>query len=183
MKTLIIHPEDKSTDFLKVIYQNVKDKLVVTGGKTREQLVELIKTYDRVMIMGHGTPRGLLNWGGGKWKTLSPYLIDRGFIELLSENPNNVYIWCDADQFVLHHGLKGFYSGMFISEVTEANWFQIKTNQNEVDESNNRFAELMSEFINESSYIIHKNVKEQYGLLAESNPIVSYNSERLFYRG
>ena len=182
IKTLVIHPKDRSTDFLSTIYESIEDKTVVTGGKTKEELKRLIESHDRVMIMGHGTPYGLLNWGEGKWKINYPYIIGVDFVELLSEKTDTIYIWCNADEFVDRHKLKGFYSGMFISEVGEAKVFDIIVEQNVVDESNNTFAELMSEHIKESSYTIYEKVKYQYGLLAESNPVVSYNSVRLYHR-
>ena len=38
----------------------------------------------------------------------------------LKKKDNSVFIWCNADQFVNRYNLKGFYTGMFISEVMEA---------------------------------------------------------------
>jgi len=38
--TLIIHPQDKSTDFLQPIYANIPNKKVITGGLTYAQLEE-----------------------------------------------------------------------------------------------------------------------------------------------
>jgi hypothetical protein len=43
MKTLIIHPDDRSTDFLKPIYENVTDATVVTGGLTKSEVNQLIR--------------------------------------------------------------------------------------------------------------------------------------------
>lgn len=62
-KTLVIHPQDKSTDFLKVIYAGRDDYTIVTGGKTTEEVNELIKQHDHIIMMGHGTPQGLLSVG------------------------------------------------------------------------------------------------------------------------
>jgi len=179
MKTLVIHPQDPSTDFLCPIYENIKDKTVLRGGKTKDEVRELIKEYDRVIMLGHGLPNGLMSIGqfidGG-------LIIDETMAEVLSEKNECLYIWCNADQFVNRFGLKGFYSGMFISEVLEANYYGMFPKQNIVDESNERFSELVGQNINKSSQEIYSIVKEQYGLLSESNLVVSYNEKRLYHR-
>jgi len=115
MKTLVIHPKDSSTDFLKPIYENISDKTVITGGATPEQLVKLIESHDRIMMMGHGSPSGLFGIGFNRL-----FVVDSGLVEHLNKKENNVFIWCNADRFVEAHNLKGLYSGMFISEVSEA---------------------------------------------------------------
>ena len=45
-KVLVIHPEDVSTDRLQVVY----------SGKGYEQ----IRSHDKIIMLGHGTPDGLL---------------------------------------------------------------------------------------------------------------------------
>ena len=63
MKTLIIHPADESTTFLDIVYKNIPDKTVVTGGISKMDVMKLIESHDRVMMMGHGSPGGLFNVG------------------------------------------------------------------------------------------------------------------------
>jgi len=63
MKTLVIHPDDRSTDFLSPIYEPVKNKTVITGGITKEQLRKHIQDHDRILMMGHGSPAGLVSVG------------------------------------------------------------------------------------------------------------------------
>ena len=179
MRTLVIHPKDPSTDFLSVIYEGIEDKMVLRGGKTKDEVREFIKEHDRIIMLGHGVPAGLISGGqfidGG-------LIIGESMVEVLSEKKECLYIWCNADKFVNNFNLKGFYSGMFISEVSEASWYRIITNQEVIDESNNRFSELVGQNINKSSQEIYTIVKEQYGLLSESNPVASYNQERLYLR-
>ena len=58
-KTLIIHPDDRSTDFLKPIYASIEKATIITGGKSKNEVVELIEQHDRTIILGHGSPNGL----------------------------------------------------------------------------------------------------------------------------
>lgn len=179
MRTLVIHPHDESTHFLKPIYENIPDKTVITGGITKVELNELIDSHDRVMMMGHGSPWGLFSVG--QFKGTAPYIIDNTVVYLLLQKQNSVFIWCNADQFVNRHKLKGLYSGMFISEVGEATYCGLpNTSQNTVDESNNSFAAILGNVINKPIKDIYSEVKTQYGLLAESNDVALYNSNRLY---
>ena len=179
MSTLIIHPEDPSTSFLDIVYSGITDKTLITGGVNRDQLADLIDSHDRIMMMGHGSPWGLFSVG--KFKNAGAYIIDNSLVWLLNQKKNNVYIWCNADQFVKRHDLRGFYSGMFISEVGEAYYCGLPgTTQDIVDESNFGFCHILSEYINEDKNVIYDNVRMEYGLIAKDNPVALYNHKRLY---
>jgi hypothetical protein len=179
MKTLIIHPADRSTTFLDIVYKDIEDKTVVTGGVTVAELNELIESHDRVMMMGHGCPTGLFSVG--VFPDARGLIINEQTVPLLQKKDNSVFIWCNADRFVEHYDLKGFYSGMFISEVGEADYCKVYgTDQEIVDESNYGFVNIISKYINEDKNAIYDKVKQEYGLIAESNPVAYYNNNRLY---
>jgi hypothetical protein len=184
MKTLVIHPHDSSTDFLSPIYAGLDDVTLVTDSWSRNQIKEAIQTHDQVMMMGHGSPSGL--FAVGQFPTNSPfssYVIGADLVEVLSQKDNNIFIWCNADQFVERHGLKGFYSGMFVSETSEAFYCGVKTfDQVSVTESNDTFARLLGECLQatRAPEEIHSQIKEQYGSLAGTNLIAAYNHQRLY---
>ena len=179
MKTLIIHPKDKSTQFLDVIYKNMENVTLVTGGKTKQEIKELIKEHDRCMFMGHGSPSGLFSVG--QFQANGGYIIDGFMVDELKKKDNTIFIWCNADQFVNAHELKGFYSGMFISEVGEAYYCGLPgTTQDIVDESNYSFVKMLSECINEPQEVMYNTIKDAYGELAEGNPVAYYNHTRLY---
>jgi hypothetical protein len=179
MKTLIIHPKDPSTSFLDIVYTPIHNKTVITGGITKSEVRDLIESHERVMMMGHGSPHGLFSVG--QFNNCNGFIIDMTMIESLLKKENNVFIWCNADQFVNRHELKGFYSGMFISEVGEAYYCGLPgTEQEVVDESNYGFCNIVAKYINESSDVIHENVTKEYGMIAEQNPVAHYNNNRLY---
>ena len=183
MKTLIIHPEDKSTYFLDIVYKDVKNPTIVTGGVTKDELREMIEDHDQVMMMGHGSPSGLFSIGKFGIKDHSAYAIDSTMVEALSKKQNSIFIWCNADQFVEKYRLKGFYSGMFISEVGEAYYCGLPgTIQEVVDKSNMEFVELLGSVINEPLPKAYEVVKRGYSLLAESNKVADYNNKRLYLK-
>lgn len=178
MKNLIIHPTDASTDFLKPIYENISDAIILNGGATKDQVKELITRHDRVIMLGHGSPFGLFSIG--QFIGSNGYIIDSTMVDVL-KHTECISIWCNADQFMNKHELYGFYSGMFISEVSEATYCGLPgTLQKTVDTSNHYFAQLLGEVINEPLSVIYEHVKENYGLLNEDNPVANYNHNRLY---
>ncbi len=179
MKTLVIHPQDSSTDFLDFIYASIPNKTLVTADTDKPTIIDLIKLSDRVMMMGHGSPNGL--FAVGQFYTENGYVIDESFIPFLKNNINNFYIWCNANQFIERYKLKGFYTGMFISEMMEAEFYNFRNiKQRDIDESNELFSSLLSDTIHMPVETTYKIVKEVYGNLGRVNPIAKFNSERLY---
>ena len=180
MSTLIIHPDDVTTNFLKPIYSSIKDKTVITGGITTNQLIREIENHERVMMMGHGSPSGLLSVG--KFKNYyGMYIIDEETVPYLSGKKDSVFIWCYADCFVNKHQLNGIYSGMFVSEVSEAIACGLSNvTQQQVTESNDSFGKVMGDCIGQGKNQTYQTLRRSYGTLAKDNPVVKYNHDRLY---
>lgn len=181
MKTLIIHPKDPSTAFLKGIYQNIPDKTVITGGINKSQLLEYIEGHDRLIFCGHGSPLGLFSVG--EFPDSYPYIIDSSCVKYLKNKLNNLYIWCNADQYLHSHGIQGLCTGMFISEISEALYYNFPDTEDlerVLEESNYRFSSIIGKFIDEPMNILYKNLMNEYGELAKTNLIAAFNFKRLF---
>ena len=61
--TLVIHPKDASTDFLARVYKDKDWDIIKSWPKDPASLKRFMDCYDRIIMMGHGTPSGLLNIG------------------------------------------------------------------------------------------------------------------------
>jgi hypothetical protein len=173
MKTLVIHPHDESTHFLKPIYDNIPNKTVITGGLFVDEVNKLIYNHDQIIMLGHGSPRGLFGVNFQR-----SYVVGEDQVDLLQDK-ECIFIWCHADQFVKEHNLKGLYSGMFVSEVGEALLYQLKGDKKLINESNNTFAFMLGSVINRPLPDIYEQIKKDYGWLAERNEIAKYNHERI----
>lgn len=174
-KTLVIHPKDNSTDFLSVIYKDISICKVITSG-TKVEVDEEIKKHDRIIMLGHGTPHGLMSVG--QFGNIN-YIVDRTTVELLRDK-ECIFIWCNANMFVEYHQLKGFYSGMFVSEVGESIYCGCESSQEDVDNSNDFFSVLLGECINNELDVIYETIKEGYGKIRNTNKVVFYNHQRLY---
>jgi len=178
MKTFVVHPQDQTTTFLQSLYLDLPDKTVITGGITKYQLRKEICLHDRIIMCGHGSLSGLFSVG--KFPHSYPYIIDDTMVSTLKHKTNALYIWCNDDVFVRRHSLNGFHTGMFISQMSECVCFGVKCTEEEINESNNGFAEIVARYINEPPIVFYRNVLVEYGRLAETNPVARYNHSRLY---
>jgi hypothetical protein len=136
MKTLVIHAEDATTDFLSTIYDG-KDWTIIKKNIGKSKIKSLIKEHDIIIMMGHGTDKGLAD---GDFN----FLIDGQYVYLLREKIC-IGIWCNADQFFMKHKLKGLATGMIISDYMEANLYCVDATYQEIDDSNIEFAKAVKE--------------------------------------
>ena len=180
MKTLVIHPDDRSTDFLKPIYACIKRKTVIVKDTSRDKLLATVRSHDTIIMLGHGSSSGLFNVSGiGK----GVMAIGESLVEELS-GKQLIAIWCNADKFIERHGLSALYSGMFISEVSEARYCGVQGDQAMVNESNNVFAALLGNMLGKvptDLNTVHSMVGESYEELGEVNAVAKYNSDRFYY--
>jgi hypothetical protein len=182
VKTLIIHPKDPATDVLTGIYSGLNNKTVIIGGIPKLDLRKLIKTHDRIFMLGHGSPWGLLSMG--QFPYTNGYIIDDSIVVELKEKTRNLYIWCHADQLVRRHKLSGLNCGMFISEVGEASIYGFEdVDLATIDRSNEIYVHIVSKYINEPMEVLYEKLIYEYGLLARTNPIAKFNIQRLFLIG
>jgi len=171
-KYLVIHVEDPSTRFLEAVYASLPTGSVtlINQQTTPDSLNALIMQHDRVIMLGHGYTTGLFSLDN------PPYIISQANVSALRQKRDSVFIWCYASDFVREYGLHGFATGMFISEVTEAESLDIEINLQAVNYSNELFGRLVGECIEKPSEQMLLHLRSNY--LANC-PVVRYNSERL----
>ena len=180
MKTLVIHPDDRSTDFLRPIYQNIPGATIITKNIAAHTLRDVIRVNEQIIMLGHGSPSGLFNVsdiGHGL------FAIGGQHADILRDK-KCIYVWCNADQFVRTHNLPGLYTGMFISEVAEARYCNVLTEQKQVDTSNNLFAGLLGKYLvnyTNDYEAVYWAIEEGYSALAADNAVAKYNCERWYY--
>jgi hypothetical protein len=181
MKTLVIHPDDRSTDFLRAVYSGLNNLTLVTGGISVEEVHQMIVEHDRVIMLGHGTPNGLLSMGNFTSTVSSFFVVDERIAKELAKKENNIYIWCYASDFVKAHGLKGFCSGMFISELLEAEIMGVHNQSQEaVDAQCKYFCDLVGSVAEKPAIEIYEHVHYEYGKWINTCPITKYNHDRLY---
>ena len=113
---IVVHPSDPSTGMLGLIYEGLDNVTLFDSWEQRDEIRAALAAAPReepVLLLGHGCPYGLYDLRYG-------LVLTDADAELLKDRPNLVGIWCYAYDYASRHGLKGFFSGMFISEEPEA---------------------------------------------------------------
>jgi len=192
MTTLVIHPEDPTTDFLKPIYCQNTNCEVITGGVSKIELMSNIRQSNNLIILGHGTKDGLVGYNFNY-----EFMIDSSFCGLL-QNKNCILLFCNADEFINNNNLifNGIYCGNFISEAKELvsldshfeteDYATIQAYQPMINESNESFAITLGNLLGENDFrdmkYIYESLKNEYGLLAKRNEIAAYNHSRIYFK-
>jgi hypothetical protein len=117
-------------------------------------------------MMGHGCEKGLFD---SNFDTV----IDSNYVYLLREK-YCVSIWCNADIFFLKYGLKGLYTGMIISDYTEAQYESVNATYHEIDES--LFAKAIKNGVDNEDVL--KEVQKHY-VSENLNRVINFNETRI----
>lgn len=121
-------------------------------------------------MLGHGTKHGLIGY--------DKLVINSSLVYLLRDK-DCVCIWCNADEFVKKYKLNGFYTGMIVSELEEADMFiNHKYTIEHIEQSNILFADAIRKSIDGKHMLI-----EAYNFYnkGESNPIINFNKENMYF--
>ena len=179
MKTLIVHPKDKSTDDFKYIYSNENHYKVINGQLYKSELYELIQLHLRTIFIGHGTSRGLSNLN--KFKDKGEYIINHKFKNVLKGSSQNIYLWCYSNRFVKNNDLKGIFTGMFISDLQEAKQYNLKNvKKKDIEASNVFFCQTLASCINKNNKMIYSKLISEYTLFAKDNKIAKFNAQNIY---
>ena len=176
MSTLVLHPADPSTDFLKKIYDGIDcDVISDFSDITDEQLKETISEYDRIIMLGHGSEWGLHD------NLANRIVVDDSFAEVL-RGKILIGIWCRANIYFLVHDLEGFRTGMFISDAEEAGQYGVDAGEDckDVNASNEMFAKVMNDILKSecSPVLISEEVYNRYQ--DKSNEVTNANRHFMF---
>lgn len=143
MKTLLLHPTDSSTAFLSDSYLGKGYTVVNDPFISKSKLKELIKSHDKVVMMGHGSPKGLFSSKG--------FLIDSSYVYLLKDKLC-LGVWCHADHFFSKYKLNGYGTGMVVSEADEADYWGLNWTLSDVNESNALLTESLKVALDSSDF-------------------------------
>ena len=125
---------DRDTGLLQAIWQGLHiDRYIVIchDDEDYEDAVDeaLVAEDDTLILCGHGTTQGLLhpNLASGQ------YIVHENNVHLIHAQ-NVIGSWCYAADFAETHHLHGFFTGMFISNESEAEQHGITFAQSDYDD-------------------------------------------------
>ena len=174
MKKVIIHPKDPSTEFLKILYPNEE---AVTGEIGNGKMRKLLQSSNEIWLLGHGSNWGLLNMCS-RFGILN--VVGPEHVQFLRDK-KVVGVFCNANEFAERYGLTGLFTGMIISEMSEALDWNIPTTEEELKQENILFASNLNNCIKYASDI--KEVPEMMKsyIKETSSPLIRFNYESVFW--
>lgn len=139
---IVVHPKDKTTQMLERLYEGLPcQKLDTTLSKNQlRSLLYATPSSERIMLLGHGCEEGLLTRDDDT-KDEFRKLIDHSFSHILKKHNGRIFaVFCHAKDFAEKERLHGLFSGMIISEMSEAELYGIPTTTEELDKENIKLA-------------------------------------------
>ena len=144
---LVIHPNDPTTAFLSFIYEGNHNRNLYTEKESNTAIRYALKrkyiSDKYIMMLGHGCEYGLFAPSSPD-NPFGRLIINGSHVEFLRRQ-TCVAIWCNANLYAARYGLHGLFSGMIISEMSEAAIFQIPTTPEELAVENSRLAGLVKQ--------------------------------------
>lgn len=140
MKTLVIHPYDPSTSFMRRSYEGKGCIEITAPNPSSGHIRRSIKDADRVIMIGHGSKDGLFS-GDQSCPVISSKLVQ------LLRQKECIAIWCHAKKFCEKYGLNAFGTDMFISEYEEALQYCVPATLDEIRHNCDEFALLLQRCI------------------------------------
>ena len=127
---------DNDTAVLPLIWEGLTNVTVIEITRDTDNFEEIVddaisQETDTILFCGHGSTLGLLhpNLDSGQ------YILHENNSHLIQDN-RVIGIWCYASEFAEAQHLHGFFTGMFISNESEAEQHGITFAQSDYDDIN-----------------------------------------------
>lgn len=149
---LVIHPKDKTTAMLSVLYDGLEAQVIADCRSTKEMgyLLHHVSIQERIMLLGHGSDKGLFFRKDDSKNEFDKIIVGHSHAYHLRKHGGNIVaVWCNADQFAHAEGLHGLFTGMIVSELNEALLYQVETTLEELDRENVKLARRLRALLDE----------------------------------
>lgn len=177
--TLVIHPKDLTTDCLAVIYEGRGWDVIRDYNTSPQEVLEAIKSHERIIMLGHGTPGGLLAGHDSSYgfTRFHHFIVGAMHAEELKKK-QTFSIWCNSDAFFKKHGIHGLHTGMIISEEDEE-WAVLgraPLDEEEMEVNMELFCGAFAKYIDLTPEECREKVLEEY---VGDDEVTQFNRERI----
>lgn len=180
---LVIYPKDKTTAMLSVLYDGLEAQVVADCRSTKEMghLLHHVSTQERIMLLGHGSDKGLLFRADDSKKGFDKVIVGHPHAYHLRKHGGNIVaVWCNADQFARAEGLYGLFTGMIVPELSEALLYQVETTQEELDRENVKLVRRLRTLLDEG-IPLSEIPKRMLAMDDVHSPLTTFNYKNFYY--
>ena len=179
---IIIHPKDRTTQMLEILYEGIACEKVDTtlSNNQLRSILYSAPSLEPIMLLGHGGEEGLYTREDDTKDEFSK-LIDHSFSHILKKHSGKIFaVFCHAKSFAEKEHLHGLFSGMIISEMSEAELYGIPTTIEELSKENIKLAKNLRQLLDEK--IPWYEIPEKMLSLDDSHtPLTEFNYHNFFY--
>ena len=180
---LVIHPKDKTTSMLSVLYDGLEAQVVDDCRSTKDigHLLHHASTQERIMLLGHGSDKGLFFRADDSKDDFDKIIVGHAHAYHLRKHGGNIVaVWCNANQFARAEGLHGLFTGMIVSELSEALLYQVETTQEELDRENVKLARRLRALLDEG-ILLSEIPKRMLAMDDVHSPLTTFNYKNFYY--
>ncbi len=180
---LVVHPADITTTVLSHLYEGYGAVVVDQHHSKREieHLLHHCPQRECIMLLGHGSANGLYSRTDDTVPEFDRIIIGHSHAYHLRRHGSNLIgIWCHADKYARSEGLHGLFSGMIISDKTEAEEYGIITLQHLIDEANEVMFARLRMLLDEKTPL-NEIPERMKALNDKSSWLTNFNYESFYY--
>ncbi len=180
---LVIHPKDSTTAVLSILYEGMEANVVSCNcsHKKMEQLLHHVSMQERIMLLGHGSDKGLFYREDDTAEEFDKIIVGHSHAFYLRKHCGNIIgIWCHADNFARAEGLHGLFSGMIISEQQKAAEYGVAAMQEEIAASNHVMFSKLRQLLDERTPL-HEIPQKMKVWDEEHTPLSTFNYGNFYY--
>ena len=179
---LVIHPRDKTTAMLSVLYEGQDAHRLDqdSSNKRIREALNRVPACERILLLGHGSDKGLLS-READGRDFDRLIVNHSHAFYLRRHPGNIVaIWCHADLFGRAEGLHGLFSGMIITELSEALLYEVPTTGEELVRENDRLFRRLRTLLDEGVPL--REIPGRLQALDDARtPLTDFNYSHFYY--
>lgn len=150
---IVIHPKDKTTSMLSILYKGLEHTFIDQSYSKKEicHILNHVPCHERILLLGHGSDMGLFSRKDDSSDAFDRLIVYHPHTYYLRKHGCNIVgMWCNANLFAEKEKLHGLFTGMIVTEMSEALLYDINTSQEELDRENIKLAERLRLLLDEN---------------------------------
>lgn len=180
---LVIHPTDRTTEMLSILYEGLEAKLIESDCSNKEMghLLRHTSPSERIMLLGHGSDKGLFYRDDDTKDEFDKIIVGHPHaFHLRNHGSNIIGIWCHAVEFAKKEGLHGLFSGMIISEMSEAEKYGVTTDKESMDRTNRLMFTQLRRLLDDGTPL-HEIPERMKALDTTQSELSRFNYQRFYF--
>lgn len=168
---------------LSILYEGLGARLIETDSSSKEMgyLLRHTSPSERIMLLGHDSDKGLFFRKNDEEEDFDGIIVGHPQAYYLRKHCGGIIgIWCHAMEFAKKEGLHDLFSGMIISEMSEAEEYGVVTDKDSMDKTNRLMFTRLRRLLDDGTPL-HEIPERLKALDTTQSELSRFNYERFYY--